>query len=167
MYDPKLLERFGRDPAEAKGILRRELAAFGALPAALADVWLVLRTPGAWSAAQTTEHVLKVNVGMTRTLYLLRQDGPLPAPSRTPGALVDGKPQAPAFSLPGDGLAWAVLEPEWLEMRARFLGELEATQTWHGPTRFHPFFSDLDALGWVRAAALHMAHHRRQLVALG
>ncbi len=163
MIDAKLLERFGRDPAEVKGALEREFTAFEALPAALADVWLVPRAPGAWSAAQTTEHVLKVNVGMSKTLRLLCQDGPLPAPSRTPGTLTEGKPQAPAFSLPGDGLAWAVLEPQWLEMRARFLGELEATQVWHGPTRFHPFFGDLDALGWVRAAALHMAHHRRQL----
>ena len=166
MVDATLLERFGRDPEGAKAALGREFAAFGALPAALADVWFVPRAPGAWSAAQTTEHVLKVNVGMSKTLHLLRQSGPPSEPSRTPGTLQDGKPQAPAFSLPGDGLAWADLEPGWLEMRAQFFAEVEATQIWHGPTRFHPFFGDLDALGWVRAAALHMAHHRRQLAGL-
>ena len=48
-------------------------------------------------------------------------------------------------------------------MRARFLAELEATRVWRGRTRFHPYFGDLHALGWVQAAALHMAHHRRQL----
>ena len=167
MYDTRLLERFGRDPAGAKAALERELAVFGTLPAALADAWFVPRAPGAWAAAQTTEHVLKINIGMSKMLHLLRQAELPPEPSRTPGTLKDGRPQAPAFSLPGDGLAWAVLEPQWLEMQARFLGELEATQTWHGPTRFHPFFGDLDALGWVRAAALHMAHHRRQLAGLG
>ena len=166
MVDPRLLERFGRDPAGAKAALGREFAAFEALPAALADGWFVPRAPGAWSAAQTTEHVLKTNVRMSKTLRLLRQNGPLPEPSRTPGTLKDGKPQAPVLSLPGDGLAWAALEPGWLEMREQFLAELEATQTWRGQTRFHPFFGDLDALGWVRAAALHMAHHRRQLAAL-
>ena len=166
MIDSKLLERFGRDPEGAKAALGREFTAFEALPAALADVWFVPRAPGAWSAAQTTEHVLKTNVGMSKTLHLLRQAEPPPESSRTPGTLKDGKPQAPAFSLPGDGVPWAVLEPKWSAMRERFLGELEATQKWHGPTRFHPFFGDLDALGWVRAAALHMARHRRQLAAL-
>ena len=140
----------------------REFAMFEALPAAFTDGWFAPRAPGAWSAAQTTEHVLKTNVGMSRMLRLLRQTEPLPESSRTPGTLQDGKPQAPVFSLPGDGAAWADLEPHWLSMKERFLDELKATQTWHGPTRFHPFFGDLDALGWVRAAALHMAHHRRQ-----
>ena len=167
MVDPRFLERFGRDPAGAKVALGREFTAFEALPAALADVWFVPRTPGVWSAAQTTEHVLKVNASMSKTLYILRQNRSLPEPSRTPGTFQDGKPQAPAFSLPGDGLAWADLEPQWVETRERFWGELGATRTWHGPTRFHPFFGDLDALGWVRAAALHMAHHRRQLTGLG
>lgn len=166
MFDPELLNRFGRDPEGARAALGRELAAFEELPPTLADVWFVPRAPGAWSAAQTTEHVLLVNVGMSKTLRLLRQTEPPPELSRTPGTLKDGKPQAPAFSLPGDGAAWAALEPQWLEMRARFLAELEATRAWHGLTRFHPYFGDLDALGWVRAAALHMAHHCRQLTAL-
>lgn len=166
MYDSNLLERFGHNPGGAKAALEREFTAFEALPAALTDVWFIPRAPGTWSAAQTTEHVLKVNTGMSKMLYLLRQDEPPPEPSPTPGTLKDGKPQAPAFSLPGDGVLWADLEPGWLKMRERFFTEIEATRIWHGPTRFHPFFGDLDALGWVRTAALHMAHHRRQLAAL-
>lgn len=167
MFDPSLLERFGRDPASVEAALTREFAAFEALPAALADVWLVPRAPGKWSASQTTEHVLKVNLGMSRTLRLLRREGPLPEQARTPGVLEGGKPQAPAFSLPGDPLPWADLEPEWSAVRARFLAEFGATREWHGQTRFHPYFGDLDALGWVQAAALHMAHHRRQLATPG
>ena len=166
MVDPNLLERFGHDPEGARAALEREFAVFGALPAALADVWFVPRAPGAWSAAQTTEHVLKTNVGMSKVLRLLRRDEPPPEQTRTPGVFRDGKPQAPAFSLPGGGAAWDVLEPQWSAMRARFLAEVEATRVWPGPTRFHPYFGDLDALGWARAAALHMAHHRRQLEAL-
>lgn len=166
MFDPNLLKRFGRDPEGAKAALTSELSAFEALPPVLSDIWLVPRAPGAWSAAQTTEHVLKVNVGMSKTLRRLRRDGLVSEPSRTPGTLVDGKPQAPAFSLPGDGLPWADLEPGWSAMRERFLTEVEATQGWSGKTWFHPYFGDLDALGWVRAAALHMAHHRKQLETL-
>lgn len=125
-------------------------------------MWLEPAAPGKWSPAQVTEHVMKVNVGMSKTLYLLRRDAPLPEQARTPGALVAGRAQAPEFSRPGEGLPWAVLEPEWLELKTRFLAEAEqiraSERTW-----FHPYFGDLDALGWARAAAFHMAHHRKQL----
>ena len=146
-----------------KGALERELAAFGALPGELTAVWLTPPAPGAWSPAQVTEHVLKVNVGMSKTLRLLRQDAPLPEQARTPGKLLEGKAQAPEFSRPSEPQPWAVLEPQWDEMQRRLLSEVEQTQDWRSRTWFHPYFGDLDALGWAQAAALHMAHHRRRL----
>jgi hypothetical protein len=51
-------------------------------------------------------------------------------------------------------------------MRSRLLEEVDATTEWHGRSWFHPYFGDLSALGWVQAAALHLAHHRKQLEAV-
>ena len=170
MLDKILLARFGRDPEAVRAALAREFTAFEALPTALTAVWLEPYAPGKWSPAQMTEHVLKVNVGMSKTLYLLRRDAPLPEQTRTPGSLENGKAQAPAFSYPSEGLAWEILQPKWQGTKTRFLAEAEqvgrvqaeATQrTW-----FHPYFGDLDALGWLQAAAFHMAHHRKQLSVL-
>ena len=163
MFQRRLLTRFGREPETAKAALERELAAFGALPETLAAVWLTPCAPGAWSPAQVTEHVLKVNVGMSKTLHLLRRDAPLPEQAHTPGVLEGGKAQAPVFSLPGVAQPWDTLKPQWLEMERRLLDELAQTRDWEGRSRFHPYFGELNALGWTQAAALHMAHHRRQL----
>lgn len=163
MFEKSLLARFGREPETARAALVRELAAFEGLPEALAGVWLEPRAPGAWSPAEITEHVLKVNVGMGKTLYLLRRDAPLPLQARVPGTFLAGKAQAPDFSHPGAPQAWAVLGPQWERMRSRLLNEVDQTHSWSGRTWFHPYFGDLDALGWVQAAALHMAHHRRRL----
>ena len=162
MLDKTPLTHFGNDPETTRAALEREFTAFEALPAALADVWLEPRKPGAWSPAQVTEHVIKVNVGISKTLYLLRRDAPLPEQPRTPGTLKNGRAQAPAFSQPGEGLLWAALEPRWLETKTRFLAEAEqarvSERTW-----FHLYFGDLGAFGWMQAAAFHMAHHRKQL----
>ncbi len=168
MFSKQLLARFGKDAESAKTALVRQLDLFGALPEDLAGVWLSPLEDGKWSPAETTEHVLKVNVGMSKTLRLLRQEAPLPELPR-PGVLVGGKARSPAFALPGEPQPWAVLAPQWREMRRRFLAELEATEGsangLHGPVWFHPYFGELDALGWVQAASLHMAHHRKQLSA--
>lgn len=169
MLNNTLLARFGRDPETVRAALEGEFSAFESLPETLTEVWLEPTAPGKWSPAQVTEHVLKVNTGMSKTLYLLRRDAPLPEQTRTPGVLTEGKAQAPEFSRPGEGLPWAALQPGWLELKTRFLAEAEQIgaqadvppRTW-----FHPYFGDLDALGWARAAAFHMAHHRKQLGAL-
>ena len=164
MLDKAPLARFGNDPEAVRAALGREFTAFEALPAALAELWLEPRKPGAWSPAQITEHVMKVNVGMSKTLYLLRRDAPLPEQPRIPGVLKGGKAQAPAFSQPGEGLSWEELKPGWLEHKTRFLAEAEHVGV-SGRSWFHPYFGDLDALGWLQAAAFHMAHHRKQLSA--
>ena len=162
MLSKVLLERVGRDPASVRAALEREFTAFEALPAALAEVWLEPTAAGKWSPAQVTEHVIKVNVGMSKTLYLLRKGAPLPEQPRVPGVLRDGRAQAPEFSRPGAGSPWAVLEPSWLETKTRLLAEAAQADSLER-TWFHPYFGDLGALGWQQAAAFHMAHHRKQL----
>ncbi len=157
-----MLERFGRDPTEARVRLAHELSAFAALPEQLSDVWAVPLRPGAWSLAQTTEHVLRVNVSVSKVLRLLRQDAPPSQGNHTPLARVGGRVQAPAFSLPGPPRPWAALEGSWLEMTSRLQREAAASRVWQGRTWVHPFFGDLDALGWLASASFHMAHHRRQ-----
>ncbi len=164
MLDKTPLARFGLDPETVREALAREFTAFEALPAELTAVWLEPYAPGKWSPAQITEHVMKVNTGVSKTLYLLRRDAPLPEQQRVPGRLEDGKAQAPAFSEPGEGLPWEVLQPKWLELKTRFLTEVEQART-SKRTWFHPYFGDLGALDWARAAAFHMAHHRKQLSA--
>lgn len=161
--DKRVLARFGREPAEAKAILERELAAFVELPDEFADVWTLPVRSGAWSPAQVTDHVRLINVSISKVLHLLRRKGPLPDAPRVPATVVEGWVQAPSFALPGPSQPWAVLEGPWLEMATRLKGEVAATHDWHGRTWFHPFFGDLDALEWVASASLHMAHHRKQL----
>lgn len=158
-----MLARFGREPTEVKAILERELSAFSALPARLTDVWSLPVRPGTWSPAQVTDHVRLVNVAMSKVLRLLRQDEPLPNATRIPATVIEGRVQAPAFAVPGLAQPWVMLEGPWLEMVARLQREVAATDVWHGRTWFHPYFGDLDALGWAASASLHMAHHRKQL----
>ena len=163
MFDKTVLTRFGQTPEAAKAALERELTAFAALPASLQEVWLRPRPEGAWSPAETTEHVLKINVSMSKVLNLLRTDKPLPEQVRTPGRLKEDKAQAPEFTRPGPPQAWDALEPQWLEVAARLRREVDETHDWRGRSWFHPYFGDLDALGWLASASLHMAHHRKQL----
>ena len=163
MLDKTLLARFGREPETATAALVRELGAFEGLPEQLSRVWLTPCAPGKWSPAETTEHVIKVGVGMSKTLHLLRLGAPLPLEARAPGTLLGSRAQAPAFSQPGPPQPWRVLKPLWFDMQSRLLNEVDEPHSWSGRTRFHPYFGDLDALGWVQAAALHVAHHRRQL----
>lgn len=167
MFPKLLLARFGSEPEAATASLVRQLELFGAPPEPLLGRWLTPLKAGGWSPAEVTEHVLKVNIGISKTLRTLRQSAPLPAQLREPGQLVGGHAQSPAFALPGEPQTWEVLLPRWQEMQARFLAEVEATHPdgWHGRTRFHPYFGDLDALAWVQSASLHMAHHRKQLTA--
>ncbi|ADI14210.1 DinB family protein [Truepera radiovictrix] len=167
MFSQTLLTRFGETPEAAKAALERELTRFEALLPKLEGRWTEPLRAGAWSPAEVTEHVLKISVSMSKTLYLLRQGRATPPEApRTPGVLVEGRAQSPEFGLPGEPQPWSALAPRWAAMRSRLLEEVDATTEWHGRSWFHPYFGDLSALGWVQAAALHLAHHRKQLEAV-
>lgn len=161
------LARYGENPAEAQEVLRRELGDFEVLWPALQVRWDTPLRPEAWSPAQVVEHVIKTNASFSKTLHVLQRDAPLPERPAPKGILKDGRPQAPEGLQPGEPQALSVLEPLWQEVNARLLHEVETIKDWHGRTLPHPFLGELDAFGWLRAAAWHIAHHRRGLEAAG
>ena len=163
MPNKDALSHFGSDPGEAQAILVREFDAFEKVQTSLQERWTEPLRPDAWSPAQIFEHVLKTNVSMSKVLYLLRRDAPLPEMPKKPVNVENGKIQSPEFALPGEPQPLEALLPKWKEVRERHLQEVDKTSTWHERTVFHPVFGDLDALQWVQAASLHMAHHRKQL----
>ncbi|WP_413217322.1 DinB family protein [Thermus oshimai] len=121
---------------------------------------------GAWTPLMVAEHIALVEDSTARVLRRLRRvrlGEALPPPPAVRGEFKDGKPQAPEGVRPKGGLGreevLALLE------RARaFLLEEAAQADPHHPAAFpHPFFGELTALGWLRAAAYHEAHHLGQL----
>ena len=102
MLNKNVLSHFGSDPAEAREVLVHELDAFEEVQSALQGRWREPLRPGAWSPAQILEHVLKTNVSMSKVLYLLRRDAPLPEMPKKPATVEDGKVQSPEFALPGE-----------------------------------------------------------------
>ena len=163
MLDKTRLSHFGTDPDEAKTVLVHEMDAFEEIQPSLQDRWSEPLRPDAWSPAQVFEHVLKTNVSMSKVLYLLRRDAPLPDVPKRPARVENGKVQSPEFALPGEPQPLDALMPKWREVRERFLEQMRETTAWHDRTMFHPVFGDLDAHAWVQATSLHMAHHRKQL----
>jgi hypothetical protein len=159
----KVLLQYGDDMEGARAALERERAAFEAMWPELQDRWKVPLQEGAWCPAQVVEHVLKASTGFSKVLYLLRRDAPLPDVPKVPGTYKGGRPQAPDSAIPGDPQPFEALEPTWREVHDRLLKEAVVAQP-SERTFFHPFMGDLDALGWVRMSAYHLAHHRKQLM---
>ena len=157
-----VLLRYGGDMNGARAALERELAAFETMLPELQDRWEVPLREDAWCPAQVVEHVLKASTGFSKVLYLLRREAPLPEVPKVPGIYKDGRPQAPETAIPGEPQPWGALEPTWREVHDRLLKEAGVAQPAER-TFFHPFMGELDALGWVRMSAYHLAHHRKQL----
>ncbi|GAA6731072.1 DinB family protein [Thermus brockianus] len=161
-------------PLEAYGTWEEALARLGETRKALLALlqgaepaWL--STPlreGAWTPLMVAEHIALVEESTARVLRRLRRlasGESLPPVPFVPGTYKEGKPQAPEGVRPKGGLSLEeVLD---LLQRARgFLLEEAAQADPHHPATFpHPFFGELNALGWVRAAAYHEAHHLKAL----
>jgi DinB superfamily len=161
-----MLQAFGRTPQELAENLETAIARFEtqAARARQDGRWLTAPAEGKWSPAQITEHVLLVNEGTARVVALLTGDKPLRPGGGQPGEYRDGKRQAPAATLPGEGSAWETLEERWAanrnllpQLTARLAGADE------GRTFFHAFMGELGAADWLRMASYHTRHHRRQL----
>ncbi|MBB6097045.1 hypothetical protein HNR42_000459 [Deinobacterium chartae] len=166
--DTRFLARFGRTPADALARLEAELDAFEAQARRLEAQgrWTQAPASGGWSPAQIAEHVLKVNVGCSKAVHLLRSGRDLPPLPRVPGSYQDGRRQSPPAMLPGDGQPWASLEAAWQQARTRLHAAVQAEGPWPDDRCiFHPFLEDLNALQWLQMAAYHTAHHRGQLPA--
>ncbi len=119
---------------------------------------------GAWSPLMFLEHVALVEDSTARVLRRLRrvaQGEPLPPVPTQPGTMVDGRPQAPEGVRPKGGLSREEVRALLEKARALLLEEAERLDEKNPYTFPHPFFGALTALGWLKAAAYHEAHHLR------
>lgn len=163
MYDLSALAGHGDTPASTALAFRVAITEFEEALAATRDRWLVPVAEGRWSPAQQAEHVLKANTGFSKIIYLLGSDRALPELPRVPGVLRDGRPVSPPNFEPGDGQPWEAMEAQWREANERLVREIERIDPANARTFWHPYFGDLDALGWARSTVFHTRHHRRQL----
>jgi hypothetical protein len=116
---------------------------------------------GAWSPLMFMEHVALVEESTARVLRRLRrlaQGEALPPVPARPGEVVEGRPQAPEGVRPR-GLSREEVRALLERTRAFLLEEARGLDEAQPHTFFHPFFGELSALGWLRAAAYHEAHH--------
>ncbi|WP_027483188.1 DinB family protein [Deinococcus pimensis] len=169
MYDEapaasaEMLLVYGRTPQEVAARLEQELDAFERAAASAQDRWDTLMPHRAWTYAQEAEHIVVVNEGSARIARLLLSDRPLRPVEVPRGQLANGRRLAPEAMLPGPGQPWTALRERHAASREALL--TAARQGHETPDRTfpHPFMDDLDALGWLRMAAYHTRHHRRQL----
>lgn len=108
------------------------------------------------------EHVALVEESTSRVMRRLRRIGQgevLPPVSAQPGEMVSGRPQAPEGVRPKGGLSREEVRALLARARATLLAEAEQLDGANPHTFPHPFFGPLTALGWLRAAAYHEAHH--------
>lgn len=162
-----MLRRLGDTGDEVAARLTRELDAFETVVARSQARWHE-RLPGReWTAAQEAEHVILVNESSARIAALLASDRPLRAAPRVPGEEVGGKRQAPEGTRPGPGQPWEALAERHAAARTLLLTQTAQASDTPDRTFFHPFMGDLTALDWLRMAAYHVGHHRRQLEAVG
>ncbi|WP_104992541.1 DinB family protein [Deinococcus sp. NW-56] len=161
------LRRLGTTGDEVAARLTRELDAFEAVVARSQDRWHQPLSGREWTAAQEAEHVILVNESSARIAALLASDRPLRPTPRVPGEEVGGKRQAPEGTRPGPDQSWEALAGRHAAVRAQLLMLVEHAGDDPERTFFHPFMGDLTALDWLRMAAYHVGHHRRQLEGAG
>ena len=115
---------------------------------------------GAWTPLMedSTARVL-------RRLRRLAAGENLPPVPVKPGEFKDGKPQAPEGVRPKGGLSLEEVLALLDRARAFLLEEVAKADPQNPATFPHPFFGELNPLGWLRAAAYHEAHHLKALQA--
>jgi len=114
------------------------------------------------------EHVALVEDSTARVLRRLRRLAAgenLPPVPVKPGEFKDGKPQAPEGVRPKGGLSLEEVLALLDRARAFLLEEVAKADPQNPATFPHPFFGELNPLGWLRAAAYHEAHHLKALQA--
>ncbi|THF70104.1 DinB family protein [Deinococcus sp. Arct2-2] len=159
----QMLRAFGQTPADVQARLERELDAFERAVAAVQPHWHTTLPQRAWTAAQESDHIIRVNAGTARIAALLLSDKPLRPTDQTPGVMVDGKRKAPAGLEPGPDQAWDALSGAHAQTRAALLQAAAHAPETSDRTYFHPYMGELTALEWLKMATLHMRHHRKQL----
>lgn len=114
------------------------------------------------------EHIALVEASTARVLRRLRRmraGEALPPVQAVPGEFKDGKPQAPEGVRPKGGLSLEEVLALLDRTRAFLLEEVAKADPQNPATFPHPFFGELNPLGWLRAAAYHEAHHLKALQA--
>ncbi|ANE42624.1 DinB family protein [Deinococcus puniceus] len=162
----QLLRAFAPTPTEVQVRLERELDAFERVVEAVQPHWNTTLPGREWTAAQESDHIIRVNAGTAKIAALLLSDKPLRPTDQTPGVMVDGKRKAPAGLEPGPDQAWADLSAAHAQTRAALLHAAAHASETSDRTYFHPYMGQLTALEWLKMAALHMRQHRKQLEAL-
>lgn len=164
MFDPAVMSFVGNTPEEVRLRLSAELDRFEAHLRGREADWNTTQPGRAWSPAQEAEHVLIIDNSIVPIMRLLLSDKELRPMPQVAGEIVDGKRQAPDFSVPSDeGLAFEALDTTWAEHRQK-LEEMAARVTaTPGRTFWHQFFGEIDALDWLRMVAMHMRNHRKLL----
>ncbi|MFB9990756.1 DinB family protein [Deinococcus oregonensis] len=157
------LRAYAPTPADVQARLERELNAFERAVEAVQPHWHTTLPGRAWTAAQESDHIIRVNAGTARIAALLLSDRPLRPTEQIPGVMVDGKRQAPAGLEPGPDQAWADLSAAHTQTRAALLQAAAQAPESSERTFFHPYLGQLTALEWLKMAALHIRHHRKQL----
>lgn len=169
MTSEKFLGRYGNMDACIKHLerSRRELLKF---INALSDEQLwAQRDPQTWSPAEVSEHISLVEESGGKIIRRLRkviQGQAAPFPSPPPGKTrPDGRPIAPDPAQPKGGLTRAELLERLTGIRQRLLEEVEEGQDLleHPTTYKHPFFGQLNALGWLQTLVYHERHHLKQI----
>lgn len=125
--------------------------------------------PETWSPAEVLEHLASVEEGagkvIRRLLKVARGEGEM-YPTLPPSQFrPDGRLLAPPETQPQGGLSRAELCARLGAVRSRVLAEVAANEEAlaQTPVYRHPFWGDVNALGWLQSLVYHERHHLSQL----
>lgn len=168
LSNPEFLERFGDKARCLRHLERSRLELLHQLEAIPEEAFFRQPSPEVWSVALLMEHVALAEGSFARVIRRLRRvaQGESLEPVTVPaGEVKEGKAQAPAIIRPRGGLSKAQIAQLLAEQRAFLLGEVEKSGDLleHPATFTHPFFGELNGLGWLQVAAFHERHHLSQI----
>lgn len=125
--------------------------------------------PGVWSPAELAEHIALTEEGASRVIRRLRKvvqgQAELPPPLAKSQFGANGKPLAPEGVRPSAGLSREQILERLASVRERVWAEADESGPLleHPTTYGHPFFGDLNALGWLQTLVYHERHHLKQM----
>ncbi len=169
LYSIELEELGGGDEVVGRlGVSRGEVVG---LVGGLDDEAFVRKESGdEWSVAEVLEHLGIVENSVARTLRALRLAHTAGRPMRTvavpQGRLRDdGRAIAPEFVTPKGEMTREMVMEALAEARKSLLEQASESRDYLDREESfpHPFFGELNAIGWLRMAAFHEANHIKQL----
>ena len=163
------LERYGSAEHCLKHLGRSRLEVLQLLDT-LSDEQLFTRPDAeTWSPSEVLEHVASAEEGggkvIRRLLKVARGEGEM-FPALPPSRFrPDGRLLSPAETEPEGGLSRPELMGRLEGVRSRVLTEVSGNEESlsQTPLYCHPFWGDLDALGWLQSLVYHERHHLSQI----